>query len=95
MNDKEELMRYLKILGFVAIVGLLAGCASPEEKAANANAAVSEEKMRLSKQYQDCTQKSKTYKEAVAAGTGDQIKEADRMDESDCESIRKNLEALN
>ncbi len=88
-------MRYLTILGFIAIVGLLAGCSSAEKKAAKANAAVSEEKMMLSKGYQECTEKAKAYKSAMAAGTGDQIQEADRMDESDCEAIRKNLEALN
>ena len=81
-------MRYLTILGFVAIVGLLASCSSPEDK-------VAKEKMKLSEAYQECTEMAKAYKSALAAGTGDQIEEADRMDESDCETIRKNLEALN
>jgi hypothetical protein len=51
--------------------------------------------MKLSKAYQECAEKAKAYKSAMAAGTEDQIREADRVEESDCETIRKNLEALN
>ena len=51
--------------------------------------------MKLSEAYQECTQKSKVYKEAQAAGRQDEIDAEDRMTDEDCETIRKNLGALN
>ncbi len=81
-------MKFLTIFGFLAAFGLMAACSSPEDK-------VAKEKMKLSEAYQECTQKSKAYKAALAEGTQDRIGESDRMTDEDCETIRKNLEALN
>lgn len=83
-------MKYLTVLSIAAMFGVLSACKSmtPEEQ-------VAEEKMTLSKAYQDCTAKAKAYKEAQAAGKQDEIDKDDRMTDEDCETIRKNLEALN
>ena len=81
-------MKYLTVLYIAIVFGILTGCSTPEEQ-------VAKEKMRLSEEYQDCIEKAKAYKAAQADGTADRIGTSDRMTDEDCETIRKNLQAIN
>ena len=78
----------------LAIVGFLAGCASPQDKAANAEADMTKKRMMLADEYQECTGKANAYEQAVAAGTGNDMASADQIPMSQCEEIMKTLEAL-
>ena len=84
-------MKYLTVLYIAIVFGVLAACSSPEDK-------VAKEKMKLSEAYQECTQKAKAWKDTQASGNQeeiDRVHKDDRMTDEDCETIRKNLEALN
>lgn len=78
-------MGFMKILGVAALIALLAGCSSPQDKAAKAQAGsyeaqekVANERLRLTNKYQQCV------KEA-----GD-----DQQKATACESYLKAAEAL-
>lgn len=78
----------------VAIIGLMAGCSSPQDKAAEADAEMTAKRMELADKYQECTKKATAYEEAVKAGTGNDMRPEDQVQMSTCDEIMKTLEAL-
>ena len=87
-------MKYLQILGVIAIVGLMTACTTPEQKAAKSQTAVNEKKLELTKQYEECSKKAMEYEAMVKEGKGDTVAEGDRVTAEECETIRKTLDAL-
>lgn len=87
-------MKRSTIFAAVAVVGLLAGCSSPQDKAAKADAEMNEKRMQLADEFQACTKKAKAYEEAVTAGKGNEIASEDQVQMSSCEDIMKTMEAL-
>ena len=87
-------MKRLQILTAVAVIGLLAGCASSEDKAADADAQMKQKRMEMADQYQECTTKANAYDAAVTAGTGNDMAPEDQVQMSTCDEIMKTLEAL-
>ena len=87
-------MKCSTIFAAVAVVGLLAGCSSPEDKAAQADADLKEKRMQLADEYQTCTKKANAYDAAVKAGTGNDMAPEDQVQMSTCDGIMKTMEAL-
>ena len=77
-----------------AVIGLMAGCSSSQDKAAKADAELKGKRMQLADQYQACTKKANAYEEAVKAGTGNDMAPADQIQMAECDEIMKTLEAL-
>lgn len=79
-------MDFLKLLGALTLIGLLASCATPQEKAADAQAAaskaqenVAKERLNLVAKYQACVKDAGADQQKVAA----------------CDSFLKAAQALN
>lgn len=87
-------MKRSTIFAAVAVVGLLAGCASPQDKAADADAELKQKRMELADDYQTCAQKAKDYEAAVKAGKGNEMAPEDQVQMSSCDEIMKTMEAL-
>jgi outer membrane murein-binding lipoprotein Lpp len=87
-------MKRSTIFAAVAVVGLLAGCSSAEDKAAQADADLKAKRMELADEYQTCTKKAKDYDAAVKAGTGNDMAPEDQVQMSTCDEIMKTMEAL-
>jgi len=87
-------MKRLQFFAAVAVIGLLAGCSSAEDKAAKADADMKAKRMQLADQYQECTKKATAYDEAVTAGTGNEMAPKDQVKMSECDEIMKTMEAL-
>jgi outer membrane biogenesis lipoprotein LolB len=79
-------MDILKLLGALTLIGLLAACASPEEKAADAQAAQAKAQEQIAKQRLDLVAK---YQTCVKDAGADQQKVAA------CDSFLKAAQALN
>lgn len=82
------------IFAAVAVVGLLAGCSSPQDEAAKSDAEMNERRMQLADEFQTCTKKAKAYEEAVKAGKGNETAPEDQVQMSSCDDIMKTMEAL-
>jgi outer membrane murein-binding lipoprotein Lpp len=93
-QKKENIMKRSNFFAAVAVIGLMAGCSSPQDKAAKADAEMKEKRMQLADEYQTCTQKAAAYEEAVKAGKGNDVKPADQVQMSQCDEIMKTMEAL-
>jgi hypothetical protein len=76
------------------VIGLTAGCASPQDKAASADAEMTQKRMKLADEYQQCTTKANAYAEAVKAGKGKEYAPEDQVEMSQCDEIMKMLDAL-
>jgi outer membrane murein-binding lipoprotein Lpp len=87
-------MKRSTIFAAVAVVGLLAGCSSPQDKAAEADADLKAKRMELADEYQTCTKKAKDYEAAVKAGKGNDMAPEDQVQMSTCDEIMKTMEAL-
>ncbi len=87
-------MKRSYILAVVAVFGLMAGCSSPQDKAAKADADMTTKRMQLADEFQVCTKKATAYEEAVKAGTGNDMRPEDQVQKSECDEIMKTLEAL-
>ena len=87
-------MKRSTIFAAVAVVGLLAGCSSPEKQAAQADADLKEKRMQLADEYQTCTKKANAYDAAVKAGTGNDMAPEDQVQMSSCDEIMRTMEAL-
>ena len=87
-------MKRSTIFAAVAVVGLLAGCSSPEKQAAQADADLKEKRMELADEYQTCTKKANAYDAAVKAGTGNDMAPEDQVQMSSCDEIMRTMEAL-
>ena len=79
-------MDILKLLGALTLIGLLAACATPQEKAADAQAAeaqaqekIAKERLNLITKYQACVKDAGADQQKVAA----------------CDSFLKAAQALN
>ena len=82
------------ILAVVAVFGLMAGCSSPQDKAATADADLKAKRMQLADKFQTCTKKAAAYEEAVKAGKGNDMRPEDQVQMSQCDEIMKTMEAL-
>jgi len=78
-------MEFMKILGVAAFIALVAGCSSPQDKAAKAQQGSYEEQQRVSKQRLDLVSK---YQQCVKDAGDNQQKAAA------CDSYLKAAEAL-
>jgi len=78
----------------VAVIGLMAGCSSPEDKSNQADADMKAKRMQLADEYQDCTQKAAAYEQAEKDGKAKEIAPEDRMTTAQCDEIMKTMEAL-
>ncbi|MCK5361620.1 MAG: hypothetical protein KAR22_01555 [Gammaproteobacteria bacterium] len=87
-------MKRSYIFAAVAVIGLLAGCSSSEDKAAQADADMKAKRMQLADEYQACTKKASAYEAAVKAGTGGDVASEDQVQMSECDEIMKTMEAL-
>ena len=87
-------MKRLHLFATVIVIGLLAGCASSQDKAADADAQLKEKRMQLADEYQECTTKATAYEAAVKEGKGNEMKPEDMVQSSQCDEIMKTLEAL-
>jgi outer membrane murein-binding lipoprotein Lpp len=87
-------MKRSTIFAAVAVVGLLAGCSSPQDKAATADADLKAKRMELADEYQTCTKKANDYEAAVKAGKGNDMAPEDQVQMSTCDEIMKTMEAL-
>jgi len=87
-------MKRSYILAAVAVLGLMAGCSSPQDKSAKADAEMTAKRMQLADEYQACTKKATAYEEAVKAGKGNDMAPADQVQMSSCDEIMKTMEAL-
>jgi hypothetical protein len=79
-------MDFVKVLSAIALVGLLAGCQTPQEKAADAQAAAAKAQEDIAKKRLDLIGK---YQSCVQSAAGDQQKVAA------CDSYLKAAQALN
>jgi uncharacterized lipoprotein YajG len=79
-------MDFVKVLGAIALIGLLAGCQTPQEKAADAQAAAAKAQENIAKKRLDLIAK---YQSCVQNAAGDQQKVAA------CDSYLKAAQALN
>jgi len=79
-------MDFVKVLGAVALIGLLGACQSPQEKAADAQAAAAKAQEDIAKKRLDLIGK---YQSCVQSAGGDQQKVAG------CDSYLKAAQALN
>ena len=87
-------MKRLHIFAAIAVIGFLAGCSSPQDKAADADAQLKAKRMQLADDYQACTTKAAAYEAAVKEGKGNEMDPADQIQTSQCDEIMKTLEAL-
>ena len=87
-------MKRSLIFATVAVFAFMAGCASPEEKASQADADMKQKRMQLADDYQDCTKKAAAYEQAKQAGTQNDLRPADQVEMAQCDDIMKTMEAL-
>ncbi len=87
-------MKHTTLFAAVAVIGLMAGCTSSQDKAAQADADMKAKRMELADKYQTCTKKANAYEEAVTAGTGNDMAPEDQVQMSKCDEIMKTMEAL-
>lgn len=71
-------MKLVKIFLLIAVVGLLIGCQSAQDKAARSQEAVNRERLELVDKYQKCMKKA----------------EQDKEQQAECEQYLKASEAL-
>ncbi len=87
-------MKRSSFFAAVAVIGLMAGCSSPEDQANQADADMKAKRMQLADEYQKCTKKAGAYEEAVKAGTGNDVRPEDQVQMAQCDEIMKTMEAL-
>jgi len=94
INKRENTMKRSSFFAVVAVIGLMAGCSSPEDKSNQADADMKAKRMQLADEYQDCTQKAEAYAQAEKDGKGKEIAPEDRKTTEQCDEIMKTMEAL-
>ena len=87
-------MKHTYLFAAVAVIGLMAGCTSSQDRAAQADADMKEKRMELADKYQTCTKKAGAYEQAVTAGTGNEVAPEDQVQMAQCDEIMKTMEAL-
>ena len=87
-------MKRSSFFAAVAVIGLMAGCSSPEDKANQADADLKEKRMQLADDFQECNQKAAAYEQAEKDGKAKEIPPEDRMTKAQCDEIMKTMEAL-
>ena len=78
----------------MAVLVLMAGCSSPQDKAAKADAEMTKKRMQLADEYQKCTKKAAAYEDAVKKGEGESVRPEDQVATAQCDEIMKTMEAL-
>ena len=94
ITKRENTMKRSSFFAAVAVIGLMAGCSSPEDKSNQADADMKAKRMQLADEYQDCTQKAAAYEQAEKDGKAKEIPPEDRMTTAQCDEIMKTMEAL-
>lgn len=87
-------MKSSSFFAAVAVIGLMGGCSSPEDKANQADADMKAKRMQLADEYQECTKKAADYDSAVKAGKGSEVAAEDQVMMAQCDEIMKTMEAL-
>jgi hypothetical protein len=87
-------MKHLLIATAVAALAFVAACASPQDKAAKADAQMTEKRMQLADEYKQCTEYAAAFVNAQEEGTADRVPPDRQMTKEDCEEIMKMMEAL-
>ena len=87
-------MKLSNFFAAVAVIGLMAGCTSSTDKAAQADADMKEKRMQLADEYQTCTTKAATYEKAVQDGKDKEYAPADQVVMAQCDEIMRTMEAL-
>ncbi len=87
-------MKSSSFFAAVAVIGLMGGCSSSEDKANQADADMKAKRMQLADEYQECTKKATDYDSAVKAGKGSEVAAEDQVMMAQCDEIMKTMEAL-
>lgn len=87
-------MRRLSIFAALVVFALMAGCSSPQDKAAKADAEMTQKRMKMADEYKQCTEDAATYEQAKKDGTADRVPTERQKTKEDCDEIMKMMEAL-
>ena len=82
------------IFAAVAVFAFMAACSSPQDKAAKADAEMTEKRMQLADDYKQCTEDAAAYEQAKKDGTADRVPTDRQKTKEDCDEIMKMMEAL-
>lgn len=78
----------------VAVFAFLAACSSPQDKAAKADAEMTEKRMQLADEYKQCTADAAAYEQAKKDGNAKEVAPEKQKTKEDCDEIMKMMEAL-
>ena len=87
-------MKRSPILAALAVLALMAACSSPQDKAAKADAEMTEKRMQLADDYKQCTEDAAAFEQAKKDGTADRVPPERQKTKEDCDEIMKMMEAL-
>lgn len=87
-------MKRSPILAALAVLALMAACSSPQDKAAKADAEMTQKRMQLADDYKQCTEDAAAFEQAKKDGTADRVPPERQKTKEDCDEIMKMMEAL-
>lgn len=87
-------MNRLLTVAAATVLALTVACESPEERAADAQADMTQKRMELADDYQECTKQAAAYEQAKKDGTADRIPSDEQKTKEQCDEIMKMMEAL-
>ena len=87
-------MKGLYIFAAVLVFAFMAGCSSPQDKAAKADAEMTQKRMKMADEYKQCTEDAAAYEQAKKDGTADGVPTERQKTTEDCDEIMKMMEAL-
>lgn len=87
-------MKRSSILAALAVLALMAACSSPQDKAAKADAEMTQKRMQLADDYKQCTEDAAAFEQAKKDGTADRVPPERQKTKADCDEIMKMMEAL-
>ena len=87
-------MNRLQIAAAVAAFAFVAACSSPQEKAAEADAEITNMRMELAEEYKQCNEYAAEFVNAQKEGKADRVPADRQKTKADCEEIMKMMEAL-
>lgn len=88
-------MNRLLIIAAAAVFALMTACgSSPEDQAAEAQAEMTQKRMKLADDYSQCTEDAAAYEAAKKDGTADRIPPERQKTKDQCDEIMKMMEAL-
>jgi hypothetical protein len=87
-------MKYPYIFAAAAVFALMAACSSPQDRAASADAEMTQKRMKMADDYQECTKLAAAYEQAKKDGTADRVPSDEQKTTEQCDEIMKMMEAL-